>query len=259
MIHPTAVIEDGARIGDGVTAGPYAVIEAGARVGDGCSIAAHAVVRSAARIGPGCRIDSFAVVGGEPNHLAFDPAVPSTVEIGPETVIRESVTVHRSIQDGGVTRIGASCFLMAGAHVAHDCALADRVVMANDSMLAGHVTVGADTFIGGNSAFHQFTRIGQGAMVGGTARITRDVAPFCLVGERDELSGLNLIGLRRRKAPAAAVRELKALYHAILCTPGQPAETAAAQDPPSSAEGREFLAFFIPSKRGYVKNVVPRG
>ncbi|MFP4352241.1 MAG: acyl-ACP--UDP-N-acetylglucosamine O-acyltransferase [Puniceicoccaceae bacterium] len=256
MIHPAAVVEDGASLGEGVEVGPFAVIEGGAEVGDGCVIAAHAVIRRGVRLGPGCRIDSFAVIGGDPNHLGFDRSIPSGVEIGAHTVLRESVTVHRSIEANGSTRIGEGCFLMAGSHAAHDCSLGGEVVLANNVLLAGHVSVGARSFLGGGAAIHQFIRIGEGAMVAGLARITKDIAPYLLVGERDEVAGLNLTGLRRRKVPAEAVRELKALYQAILRSPGNPVETGSNREPPVHEEGRRFLEFFIPSKRGYAKNLV---
>lgn len=256
MIHPTALVEDESLLGKGVEIGPFAVIEPGAEIGDGCVIAAHAVIRRGTRLGPECRVDSFAVIGGEPNHLGFDRSVPSGVEVGARTVIREAVTVHRSIEANGTTRIGENCFLMGGSHAAHDCALGDEIVLANNVSLAGHVSVGARCFLGGAAGIHQFIRIGEGAMVAGLARITKDIAPHLLVGERDEVVGLNLIGLRRRKVPTDAIRELKALYHAILRSPGNPVETAANREPPVHEEGRRFLEFFIPTKRGYAKNLV---
>ncbi len=258
MIHPSAEIEPGTVVAKGVAIGPFAVVEAGAVIEEGCSVAAHAVIRRHARIGANCRIDSFAVIGGDPNHLEFDPATESSVEIGPDCVLREYVTVHRSIYEGGATRLGAGCFLMAGSHIAHDGEIGDRVVVANDAMTAGHVSVAADSFLGGNCAIHQFIRIGRGAMIGGMSRITKDIAPFIRVSERDQVAGLNLIGLRRKNVASDVIRELKQLYHAVLRTSGNPVEAAAARSLPESREGRDFLEFFIPSKRGYAKSVVSR-
>jgi len=256
MIHPTALVDHEASLGEGVEVGPFAVIEPGVEIGDRCVIAAHAVIRRGTRLGPECRVDSFAVIGGDPNHLGFDRSISSRVEVGARTVLREAVTVHRSIEENGTTRIGEDCFLMAGSHAAHDCSLGDEVVLANNVSLAGHVSVGERCFLGGGAGIHQFLRIGGGAMVAGLARITKDIAPHLLVGERDEVAGLNLIGLRRRKVPAESIRELKALYHAVLRSPGNPVETAANREPPIHEEGRRFLEFFIPSKRGYAKNLV---
>lgn len=258
MIHPSAEIDPEAEVGDGVSIGAFAVVEKGAVIGRGCSVAAHAVIRGHARIGESCRIDSFAVVGGDPNHLEFNPETQSTVEIGAGSVLREGVTVHRSMAADGSTRLGIKCFLMAGSHVGHDSVIGDRVVIANDAMTGGHVSVASDCFLGGNSGIHQFTRVGRGSMIGGGARITTDIAPFCRASERNQIGGLNLVGLRRRNVPTEVIRDLKRLYQIVLRSPGNPVETAAAQSLPESDEGRQFLEFFIPSKRGYAKSVVSR-
>ncbi len=256
MIHPTAIVAGQTILGDSVQIGPYAIVEAGVEIGDRTILAAHTVIRSGTRLGADCQVDSFSVLGGCPNFLGFDPQTPSHLEIGDRCVIRESVTIHRSIQEGAATVLGSECFLMAGSHVGHDCRVATRVVLANQSALAGHVCVGENTFLGGGAMIHQFTRIGEGVMISGLARITKDIAPFVLAAERDQISGLNLVGLRRRKVPADTIRQLKELYWAILRSPGNPVETAAKQALPASAEARRFLEFFIPSKRGYVKNGV---
>ena len=256
MIHSTAVIDPSARLGVDVSVGPYAIVEAGVEIGDGSILAPHAVVRAGTSMGAGCRVDSFAVLGGEPNFIGFDPKTASGLKIGDRCTFREGVTVHRSIHADQTTRVGDDCFFMAGSHIGHDCQVGDRIVLANQAALAGHVTMGNDSFFGGGAMIHQFSRVGDGAMVAGLSRITRDVAPFIMIGERDEVAGLNLIGLRRRKAPTSAIRELKTLFQAILRSPGKPVELAAALPSPSSSEGKTFIEFFVPSKRGYAKSVV---
>ncbi|MBC2603997.1 acyl-ACP--UDP-N-acetylglucosamine O-acyltransferase [Puniceicoccus vermicola] len=256
MIHPTAIVDERAVLGEGVEIGPFCIVEGAVEIGDRTHLAPNAIIRKNTRIGADCKIDSFSVIGGEPNYLGFDPATPSGVTLGDRCVIRESVTIHRSIHADTHTTVGDEVFMMANSHLGHDCIIGDRVVMANTSAMAGHVTVGNDTFFGGGAMVHQFARIGEGAMVAGLSRITRDIGPFILVGERDEISGLNLIGLRRRKVPTETIRELKHLYHAILRSKGNPIENAAQQTRPSSPEARTFQEFFISSKRGYAKNVV---
>lgn len=253
MIHPLALVEPGARVAPDARVGPFAVVEAGATVGPGCELAAHAVIRAAARLGARVRVDSFAVVGGDPQDLAFDRAVPTTAEIGDGAVLREHVTVHRGTAAAGRTRVGAGCLLMAGAHVAHDCSVGDGAILANGCMLGGHAEVGARAFVSGGVAVHQFCRVGEGSMTSGNAVVTGDIPPHALAHGRDALAGLNLVGLRRRGATPEAIAELKAAFRAVYA-PGVSCEAAAraalAASPPRSAEARAFLEFFLGGKRG---------
>ncbi|MGE9290623.1 MAG: acyl-ACP--UDP-N-acetylglucosamine O-acyltransferase [Puniceicoccales bacterium] len=256
MIHPTAIVDERAALGEGVEIGPFCVVEGAVQIGDRTKLAPHAVIRGNTRIGADCTIDSFSVLGGDPNYLGFDPTISSGVIIGEGCVFRESVTIHRSTQPGGSTLVGNGVYMMANSHLGHDCVIGDRVVMANTSAMAGHVTVGHDTFFGGGAMVHQFTRIGEGAMISGLSRISHDIAPYLMVAERNDISGINIIGLRRRKVPNETIREIKHLYFAILRSTGSPIENAAKQPTPSSPEARKFIEFFISSKRGYAKNVV---
>ncbi|MEM0964686.1 MAG: acyl-ACP--UDP-N-acetylglucosamine O-acyltransferase [Verrucomicrobiota bacterium] len=258
MIHPTAIVSDQANIGEGVTIGPFCVVEDRVKIGPRTVLRSHVVVRKGSVIGADCLIDSFSITGGDPNFLEFDPTVSSGVVIGDQSTLREGVTIHRSIHEGGNTRIGSKVFLMAGFHAGHDCLLEDGVVAASDALLGGHVTVGRNAFLGGNSSVHQHSRIGEGSMIGGTARITKDVAPFLLISERDDVSGLNLIGLRRRKVPTETIRELKELYHLILRSPGNPVSTVKTIEKPKSPEAIRFCEFFVPSSRSYAKGSIAR-
>ena len=253
MTHPLALVEPGARVAPDARIGAFAVVEAGATIGPGCVLAAHAIVRAGSVLAAGVRVDSFAVIGGDPQDLGFDPSTRSGVEVGEGTVIREHVTVHRATKAGTATRIGAHGLLMAGSHVAHDCALGDAVILANGCMLGGHVEVGARAFVSGGVAVHQFCRIGGGALVSGNAVITEDVAPAALAHGRNELAGLNLVGLRRRNLPGETITELKRAYHSVF-TPGKDCATQAHAALESGAyrstEAREFLSFFLGGKRG---------
>ena len=233
---------------------PTALVEPGAQLGAGCVLHAHAVVKQHAVLGDGVVVHPFAVVGGDPQYLKFDPATDSKVIVGAGTVIREHCTLNRGIYAGKATIVGARCFLMANAHVGHDCEVADDVVLANNVMLAGHVSVGSFTFVGGGAGVHQFVRIGEGAMVAGLARITRDVAPFLMVAERDEVPGFNLVGLKRRGFPRAAIQEIKACYARVFA-PGNPRDhaTALLAEGVQSAEARRFVEFFLGGKRGFVR------
>jgi UDP-N-acetylglucosamine acyltransferase len=239
-----------------VTIHPTAIVEEGARLGDGCEILAHAIVTKHCELGERVIVHPFAVIGGEPQYLKFDRATQSGVRIGDGTVIREHVTVNRSIHAGERTCVGENCFLMAASHVAHDCHLGDQVVLANAALLAGHVTLGDHTFLGGGAAVHQFCRVGEGVMVAGNASITRDVAHFTMVAERDEVIGFNAVGLRRRGISRAAIAELKQAFHAVYFTPGNIRTIAAealAAGTYATAEARRFLEFFSEGKRSFAR------
>ncbi len=253
MIHPSAQIDPSAVLETGVTVGPFAIIEAGARLGKGCSISAHAIIKRGAILGDEVKVDHFAVIGGDPQDLGFDPKIVSRAEVGARTVIREHVTIHRATQADQATLIGADGLLMAGSHVAHDCILGKAVILANGCMLGGHVQVGDSAFISGGVAVHQFCRIGAGSLTSGNAVITEDVPPQALAYGRNELAGLNLIGLRRRLISAEGVAELKRAYHHVY-SPGTTcsiqAQLAIHSGEYQSPEALAFLHFFLGGKRG---------
>lgn len=243
-IHPTALIEDGAQLGAG------------------CHIHAHAIIRTGSELGEGVVVHPFAVVGGDPQDLRFDAAIPSGVRIGDRTVIREHVTISRSTRQGALTEIGADCFLMASCHVAHDCHIANRVVIANAVLLAGHVEVAERAFLGGGAVVHQFCRIGESVMIGGGARISLDVPPFCLATERNALIGLNIVGLRRRGFKREVIDEIRRALHGVDVPVGNPRALAAALlagGALQSPEARQFLAFFGAGRRGFVRTRRGRG
>jgi UDP-N-acetylglucosamine acyltransferase len=238
------------------TVHPTAIVEPGAQLGADCEIMAYAVVTKHCVLGDRVTVHPFAVLGGDPQFLKFDPATVAGVRIGAGTVIREHVTINRSIQPGKFTTIGENCFLMAASHAAHDCAVGNNVVFANAALLAGHVSVGAHTFLGGGAAVHQFCRIGESVMVAGHASITRDVPHFTMVAERDEIIGFNVVGLRRRAVPRMAITELKAAFQAVYFTPGNIRTVAAAAlagGKFTSDEARRFLAFFAEGKRSFAR------
>lgn len=236
---------------------PTAIVEEGVQIGAGCVIDAYAVVRRGTVLGDGVVVHPFAVVGGEPNFLKFDPKTVSGVRIGAGTIIREHASINRSIYAGKDTVVGARCYLMANAHVGHDCTVGDDVVFATNVMLGGHVDVGSFTFLGGGAGVHQFSRIGEGVMIAGLARVTQDLAPFLLVAERNEVSGLNLVGLKRRGVARDSIAELKDCYREVFAG-GDPRKLAAARLAVgvSSAEAKRFLEFFAGGKRGFARPAV---
>ncbi|MFT3828463.1 MAG: acyl-ACP--UDP-N-acetylglucosamine O-acyltransferase [Opitutaceae bacterium] len=235
---------------------PTAIIEEGVELGRDCVIQAHSILRRGTVLGERVTVHPFAVIGGDPQDLRFDATTPSGVTIGSGTTVREHVTVNRSTKAGAATIVGERCFLMAACHVAHDCVVGDDVVIANAVLLAGHVHVGDRCFLGGSAVFHQFARIGEGAIISGASRVAMDVPPFAMAAERNELIGLNLVGLKRRGVPREAIREIKDAFRAVYFTPGN-IRTVAAEALGSgrfrSAEARRFLEFFASGKRGFVR------
>ena len=235
---------------------PQAIVEDGAVLGAGCVIHAGALVTRHAVLGDGVVVHPYAVVGGDPQDLKFDPATRTVLRIGARTVIREHVTLHRATRPEGWTEVGADCYLMVGCPVAHDCRLGERVIMANAVLLAGHVQIGDGAFVGGGALVHQFTRVGEGAMVGGAARVARDLPPFSMVTERDEIVGLNVVGLRRRGLPRETLAELKRAFRAVNVAVGDMRQIAAAElagGGYSSPEARRYLEFFGGSRRSFAR------
>lgn len=255
-IHPTAAVSEGATIGRNVDIGPFAQIEAGATIGDGCLVSSHTVIRAGVELGTDVKIDSFAVLGGLPQMHAHEP-VPGRVLIGDRTVVRESVTINRPTVANGATTIGSDCYLMANSHVGHDSSIGNSVTLANNVMLAGHVSIGDFVFLGGGAGVHQFVRIGEGAMIGGNASISYDVAPFAIAADRNEICGLNLVGIRRRGMTATAVADLKRCFHEVFRGTGnlrtRATDAQANEVCGSEPEGRRFLEFFATGRRGFAK------
>lgn len=235
---------------------PTAIIEPGARVGADCEIHAYAVIGKHAVLGDRVTVHPFAVIGGDPQFLKFDSKIESGVRVGSGTVVREQVTINRSIYPGKETVVGENCFLMSTAHVGHDCSLGNNVVVASQVLLAGHVEIGDFSFVGGNAALHQFVRVGEGAMIGGATRLSRDLAPFSMVAERDEIVGLNLVGIKRRGFPRDTIRELKEAFRLVYFGTGNIRELAASAKAGGSfktPEAQKFLDFFAAGKRNFAR------
>jgi len=220
-IHPTAVVEAGAKIADDVEIGPYCCVGPEVEIEAGVVLRAHVVVDGLTRIGAGTQVHPFASLGQPPQYAGFKRK-PSGLEIGRNNVIREYVTMNGGTDANGiVTRVGDNGYFMTGVHVAHDCQVGDNVVMANAATLAGHVSLGDHVVIGGLTAIHQYCRIGKYAMVGGCSAVAQDVVPFAMaVGNRARLRGLNVVGLKRRNFSRADIQALRTAYRQIFLGPG---------------------------------------
>jgi len=260
MIHPTAIIDPEARLGEGVEVGPYTVIGPKVTIGDRCSIGSHVQIASHVRMGKGNRVFSFASIGAPPQDLKFK-GEDTWVEIGDGNTIREYVTVNRGTAQGaGVTRVANHTLLMAYCHLAHDCQVGSRVVMANAATLAGHVEVGDGAIIGGLVGVHQFVRIGEFAIVGALSGVPQDVPPYVTAvvarpQKGTSLYGLNLIGLKRNQFTEKAVSALKKAYR-ILFRSGALMGNAIARveaEVELLPEVRRLLDFIRSSKRGVLR------
>jgi UDP-N-acetylglucosamine acyltransferase len=216
-IHATALVDPAARIGEGVTVGPYSVVGPDVELADGVVLHSHVVVEGRTSVGARTRIFPFASVGTAPQDLKYR-GEPSRLEIGSDTVIRENVTLNTGTEGGGMlTKVGDRCLLMVGAHVAHDCIVGNNVILVNNATLGGHVRIADNAILGGLCAVHQWVRIGEGAFVGGMSGVENDVIPYgTVIGNRAQLGGLNLVGLRRANFPREDVHALRAAYKALF-------------------------------------------
>jgi UDP-N-acetylglucosamine acyltransferase len=217
MIHPTAIIAKGAKLGANVSVGPYCVVDEHVEIGDGTKLISHVSISGRTKIGKNCTIYPFASLGQAPQDLKY-AGEPSQLIIGDNNQIREQVTMNPGTQGGGMlTQVGSGCLFMVGAHVAHDCKVGNGVILANNATLAGHVEIGDNAIIGGLAAIHQFVRIGAHAMVGGMSGVEHDVIPYgSVMGERANLAGLNLVGLKRRGFDRDTIHGLRNAYKIIF-------------------------------------------
>jgi len=224
-IHPSTVIAPGAKIGKDVTIGAFCTVGSDVELSDGVTLVSHVSVSGVTRIGSGTRIFPFASIGSEPQDLKFR-GERSELIIGEHNVIREHVTMNPGTEGGGlVTKIGDHCLFMVGAHVAHDCQISDHAILVNNATLAGHVSIGEWAIVGGLSAVHQFVRIGKHAMIGGMTGVENDVIPYgSVIGNRARLSGLNIVGIKRRDFSRDEIHDLRKAYRLIFAQEGTLAE-----------------------------------
>lgn len=216
-IHPTAIIEDGAKLGAGISVGPYSIVGPEVVLGPRCQIGSHVHITGLTEIGADTTIYPFACVGGEPQDTSY-AGEPCTVRIGKHCVIREHVTVHRGTKRARAhTEIGDHCFLMVGVHVAHDCIVGSHVTMVNGATIGGLVEIGDYATLGGLSAVQQRLRVGAYAFVGGLTGVNAEIIPFAIaLGDRAALGGLNIVGLKRSGFDRPTIHALRASYREIF-------------------------------------------
>jgi UDP-N-acetylglucosamine acyltransferase len=251
-IHPTAIVDEDAKVAAGVSIGPYSVVGPGVSLGEGARLGPHVLVDRDTTIGAGCVIHKGAVLGTDPQDLKY-AGEPTRLTIGARTVIREYATLNRGTTALGYTTIGDDCLLMAYAHVAHDCQIGNRVILSNSVNMGGHVVIQDWAVIGGGTQIHQFARIGCHAFIGGASAVRKDIPPFVKAsGSPLQLYGLNSVGLQRRGFSEEVRRELKRAYRLFFGSSYNTTQALARarEELRALPEIETFLSFFEASERG---------
>ena len=219
MIHKTAIISETSQVADNVDIGPYSIIGPKVKIASNTKIHSHVSIIGDTSIGTGNEIFPFASIGTPPQDLKYKGEKNSII-IGNNNKLREYVNINPGTeQGGGITKIGNNNLLMVYCHVAHDCKISNNIVLANNVQVGGHVNIQDNAIVGGSCAIHQFSRIGESSMVGGMTGVLSDVIPFGLsLGNRNNLVGLNLIGLRRAKVSNENIKIIQEAYNIIFKT-----------------------------------------
>ena len=249
-IHSTALVDSAARIDAGAEIGAFSIIGSQVTIGEKTIVQSHVVIEGEVEIGTGNFIGHGAIIGAPPQDVSFSLERKTKVEIGNDNVIREYCTIHRGTAEGSATKIGDKNFLMAGAHIGHNCEIGNNVVIANNCLLAGYVRVDDGAFLGGGSTFHQFMHIGRLVMVQGSSAFGKDIPPFVIAAERNSVFGLNVVGLRRAGFSAKDREEIKAAFKLVYLSGlniGQVVEKAVMMK--FRAPAREFLDYIANAKK----------
>lgn len=229
VIHPMAVVEDGAVIGENVKIGPFCRVGSRVTLKDGVELVSNAVVTGLTEIGAGSTIHPMAVIGGVSQSL-HEAGEDSTLIVGANCTMREGVTMNcGTVGGGGITRVGDNCLFLANSHVAHDCILGNDIILSNNVMLAGHVHVGDKAILSGGCAVHQFTRIGRQAFIGGLSAVAYDVIPYGMLnGNPGILGGLNVVGMTRAGIERSVIHQVRRAFKQIFESEGSARTNAAA-------------------------------
>lgn len=253
-IHPTAIVSSKAKLGENITIHPYTIIHDNVEVGEDCEIGPHAVLYNGARLGNRVKIYQAASIAHVPQDISFQNE-DSLFIIDDDTTIHEFVTCHRGTKSTGFSKIGKNCLIMAYTHVAHDCIVGNKCILANGVQLGGHVVIEDYAIIGGVTTVHQFCKVGQHSMTGGSFKISQDLPPFILAAHTPlKFCGLNIVGLRRRGFAAKDIETLKKAYNYIYDNSLNVSQAVKKIDAELGENYyvRQILEFIKNSKRGLV-------
>jgi UDP-N-acetylglucosamine acyltransferase len=255
-IHPTAIIEDGAEVHESVQIGPYSIVESGAVIGEGCVIDSNVRIYAPTCMGRYNRVCHGATIGVEPQDLGFNPDKSTPLTIGDHNHFKEGVNISRGTKTAQGTVIGSSNYLMAFAHIGHDCVVGDQNILANTATLGGHVELAHHIFLSGHVAVHQFCRLGSYVMIGGVSGVTQDVPPYVMAnGQRPVIMGLNLVGLRRNGFGQAQRNAIKHAYKILYKSGMKPKDALdLLRREYDTPEVREIVSFVERSERGLLSH-----
>jgi UDP-N-acetylglucosamine acyltransferase len=254
-VHPTAIVDPSAKLGEGTIVGPYCIVEAGVSLGENCWLQHHATLCGPLTAGRANRFYAYCSIGQQTQDLKYR-GEPTYLEIGDDNTFREFVTINRSTSESGKTRIGSRGNFLAYSHIGHDCKVGDAVVFSNNGTLAGHVQVGDHAVIGGLTAVHQFCRIGRFAITGGCSKIVQDVPPFMIAdGNPAEVRGINQVGLERAGFPPEKIKPIKEAFRHIYRGKMNTAQAVSAlrENLGESAEVQSIVQFIEESERGIIR------
>jgi len=254
-IHPTAIVDSNAKIADNVKIGPYCIVGPNVTIGDGCELIAQCCITGNTVLGKNNKVFQNATLGGAPQDFEFDNIV-SYLKIGDRNIFREGVTVNVGTKEDSETVIGNDCYLMINSHVAHNCKIADKVVLVNNVLLGGYVEIEESVIMGGAAGVHQFCRVGRLALASGNSGISKDLPPFMIATERNKVSSLNLVGLRRNGFSKEAIKAIKDIYKIFYMSNKSigPALEKIKKDLPQLPEVIEFIEFVKSTKKGVLSS-----
>jgi len=264
-IHPTAIVDPGAKIAADVEIGPYCIVEADVELGAGTVLRSHVVIRRYTTMGAGNFVDSGAVLGGEPQDYKFDPRTVSYLRIGDRNVFRENVTISRATGENAETRVGSDTYWMGNSHAGHNVTVDDGAVLVNNAGIAGHAHVGRKAILSGGSVVHQYCWIGERTMSQGNAGASMHVPPYCMFSGVNNIASLNLVGLRRaEELTDADRRQVKDAFRLLYRAKLTPAEALKKMDAhadwgPAAAKFRDFIRKALAAKPPYNRGIMTFG
>lgn len=261
-IHRAAIVHPQAVLADDVEVGPYSIVESDVEIGPRCVLREHVTVRRYTTLGEGNLIDSHVVLGGEPQDLKWDPEIVSYLRIGDGNVIREGVTISRGGKAGAATVIGNRTYFMGFSHAAHDAVVEDEAILCNGVLVAGHAAIGRQAYLSGHVLIHQFTWIGEGVMSRGNAAASMHVPPFSLFSEQNNVSGMNVIGMRRADLSSADRAQVKEAFGLTYRSGLSPAAALEEMDHRTdwgapAVKFRDFIRKVLSAERPYNRGLCP--